>query len=365
MVLESSNKPTVGIACLGITHPHASGRVKALQRRSDTELLGVWDEPEHDVYRQPFCEALGLVPRDKQEILGDPKVHAVLVHSKSDNMVDLSIEALEAGKAVLVEKPGGRNVRDLQRLSDAVQRTGGLLQVGYSYRYASSVAALDEALASDQLGKVMQVRAHAGCSLNEAATAHLNQPDDMGGALFVIGCHMIDLLLHHFGLPTSVNARVKKFPKLTDENSREDAAAAVLIYDDKLISLDFFSWDPLPWIESWDIAVYGTEGIFHARPLPSTYKAYERGNRPGRAKGWLEWRDTSFPVEWAAEKTAYTPELAEIGNAEYFSKETAAFLDSLASGAPSSISASHALQVTRVIDALYVSGADKGKEIFL
>jgi hypothetical protein len=38
------------------------------------------------------------------------------------------------------------------------------------------------------LGEVLQVRLHGGCSLDEAATSHLNQPDDIGGAFFVMGC---------------------------------------------------------------------------------------------------------------------------------------------------------------------------------
>jgi len=354
---------TIGVACLGITHPHTSGRVKVLRRRSDIVFRGVWDAPEHRQYLVPFAEAMDLAQRAKSEILADPEVHAVLVHSKSDEMVDLSIEALNAGKAVLVEKPAGRDVADLKRLCEAVASTGGLLQVGYSYRYASSVAALDRALADGALGKVMQVRAHAACSLDEALAAHLNQPDDMGGALFVIGCHMIDLLLHHFGMPKSVNARVEKYRQFTDQRSREDAAGAILSYPDKIVSLDFFSWDPLPWIESWDISVYGTEGIFHARPLPSTYRAYERGVRSERAKGWLEWRDTSFPVEWAAEKTAYTPELAEIGNAEYFTREADAFLNALRTGEPSRIPAQQALDIARVIEAMYRSAEASGAEV--
>jgi predicted dehydrogenase len=351
----------VGIACLGITHPHASGRVKVLKRQDDMRLLGAWDDSR---FLEPFARAMELEIRGKNEILSDPKVHAVLVHSKSDEMVDLSVEALEAGKAVLVEKPAGRHVADLKRLTEAVKATGGLLQVGYSYRYASAVSAMHVALETGKLGKVMQVRGHAACSLDEALAAHLNQPEDMGGALFVIGCHLLDLLIHHFGMPTSVNARVPKFAQFTDDRSREDAAGALLTYPDKLITVDFFSWDPLPWIESWGISAYGTEGVMHARPLPSTFQIYQRGNL-GSPKGWTEWRDTSFPVEWAAEKTEYTPELAEIGNAEYFTKEAQAFVNSLRTGAPSTIPASHALDIARLIEAFYASSALSGAEVSL
>ena len=224
---------TLGVACLGITHPHTSGRVKAIQRRTDAKMLGAWDTSP---LLTPFVDALGLEARSKEDILADENVHVVLVHSKSEKMADLTIEALEAGKAVLCEKPAGRSSADAKRIVEAVERTGGLVQVGYCWRFAPSVDAMQAALKSGRLGKVVQVRAHGGCSHDEAGTPHMTQPGDIGGAVFVIGCHLIDRILLHFGLPRSVNARITKFPNFHGDESREDAAGAVLNYEDKIVT---------------------------------------------------------------------------------------------------------------------------------
>ena len=51
---------TLGVACLGVTHPHTSGRVRAVQRRTDFRMLGAADDSP---LLQPFCEALGLAAR--------------------------------------------------------------------------------------------------------------------------------------------------------------------------------------------------------------------------------------------------------------------------------------------------------------
>src|SRR5205085_5668983 len=128
---------TLGVACLGITHPHTSGRVRAVQRLADARMMGAADDSP---LLAPFCEALGLQARSKREILDDPDVHVVYVHSKSHAMADLTIEALEAGKAVLCEKPAGRNAADVRRIVDAVDRTGGVVQVGYCWRFSPAVA---------------------------------------------------------------------------------------------------------------------------------------------------------------------------------------------------------------------------------
>lgn len=353
---------TLGVACLGITHPHTSGRVRALQRLPNARMLGAADDSP---LLQPFCDALGLTPRTKQEILDDPDVQAVYVHSKSYAMADLSIEALEAGKAVLCEKPAGRNAADVRRIVDAVERTGGILQVGYCWRFSPSVDKMQEVLQNGRLGKVLQVRAHGGCSHDEADTNHMKQPGDIGGAMFVISCHLFDRVIHHFGMPRSVNARITKFPGAMGPTSREDAAGAILNYDDKVVVVDFFSWDALPWLEAWDITAYGTAGMMSSRPSPSSYKIFDNGSIDGFREGWTEWAETGFPINWASKKTVYSPELAEIGNPVFFDRELSHFNRSVREGAPVVIPATQALHISTLIEALFASSAQAGQEVFL
>jgi len=53
------------------------------------------------------------------EILDDERINAIMVHSKSRDMVPHTVRALAAGKSVVVEKPGGGTVDDLIQLGDA------------------------------------------------------------------------------------------------------------------------------------------------------------------------------------------------------------------------------------------------------
>ncbi len=313
-----------GIAFLGVTHPHASGRLRAMMARDDVRVLGAADD--HAVV-EPFVHHFGIPRRSKEEILADPQVHGVLLHGKSDENPLWAVEALRAGKAVLIEKPGGRHLADLDALVATVEETQGVCQVGYTFRFSPAVTMTQQILEQGLLGKILQVRVHGACSLDEARTSHLNQPEDMGGAFFVIGCHVIDLLLHHLGMPRVVNARIPKFADVFDDHSREDAAGAIFQYDTCLASLDFFSWDPLPWIESWEIAF-----------------------------------ETSFPTPWAAHTAEYSPELAEIAHTTFFEREAAAFLDAARSRAPVPISAQHARDILRVIAACYASSRQAGRD---
>lgn len=356
----NSVKP-LGVACLGITHPHTSGRVKAFKRIPGVQFLGAYDDSP---LLTPFAEAMELQERGKDEILSDPNVDIVLVHPKSYLMADWAIEALEAGKAVLCEKPAGRGSQDTQRIVEAVERTGGVFQVGYCWRFAPSVEKMQQVLSSGEIGKVLQVRAHAGCSHDEADSNHMKQPGDRGGAFYVIGCHTIDRILLHFGMPQSVNARITKFTGQMSDSAREDAAAAILNYPDKVVTIDFMSWDPLPWTEAWDITAYGTHGIMHSTPMPASYKLYHDGKN-GHAEGWTHWNETSFPEIWAVRKTVYSPEVAEIGNPVYFDREAAAFVGALRGGTPSVVPATQAHNINLLLEALFASSDQGGREVRL
>jgi predicted dehydrogenase len=195
-------------ALLGVSHPHTSGRTRVLMEKS-IPILGAWDD---DPVIEPFTKQFEIPNRSLDELLADPDISVILIHSKSHSMVPLAVAALRAGKAVLVEKPGGKNPADLETLVRVVQETDGICQVGYSYRFSLAVRMTEEILGRGVLGQIHQVRIHGGCSLGEAATSHLNQPDDIGGAFFVIGCHLVDLLVHHLGMPATVNAKIPKFP---------------------------------------------------------------------------------------------------------------------------------------------------------
>lgn len=347
-----------GAALLGVTHPHTSGRTRALLERS-IPILGAWDD---DPVIKPFTEKFEIQSRSLNAILADGDVKVVLVHSKSHSMSSLARLALQAGKAVLIEKPGASNLAELETVVRVVRDTGGICQVGYSYRFSPAVTITEEILGGDVLGHVHQVRIHGGCSLNEAASSHLNQSDDMGGAFFVIGCHLIDLLVHHFGMPVAVNAKISKFSEI-GSNSREDAGSAIFEYENRLVSFDFSSWDPLPWVESWGISFYGSEGILHTRPLPATCQLFLNQARGRFNPGWTSWNETSFPVPWASIKTAYSPELAEIGNLEYFRREVDSFIAAAKGERPVEIPATHARDIVKLIAACYESSAEHGRDV--
>ena len=113
----------VVVGLLGITHPHASARVRALREIDGVQVVAAADEDPRLKY---FTDRYDLAPVTTDEILADDRITAVMVHSKSVDTVPLALRVLDAGKAVHVEKPGGAALADLGMAEGDIPRIAEL-----------------------------------------------------------------------------------------------------------------------------------------------------------------------------------------------------------------------------------------------
>jgi predicted dehydrogenase len=349
----------VVVGLLGITHPHASARVRALREIAGVQVVAAADDDPRLTY---FSDKYDVTPVATGEILADDRITAVMVHSKSKDMVPLALRVLDAGKAVLVEKPGGAALADIRLLAAAAEAPGTIAQVGYNVRFAESVTRARRMLDQGLVGDVVSVSAHGAPLIGEHLTRHLNQPADMGGALWIIGCHMLDVLLSIYGRPDSVNARVRKYDRLSDASSREDAAAVILTYPERQVVFDFDVHDRLEWFESSRVTFHGTGGLLEVGILPQSVRLYLPEARDGWGSGWTTWEASRFTTPFARTEENEFSELPELDNIDFFRPEMRRFVDSIRTRAPVAVPVTDALGVALVVDACYrseqASGAD-------
>ena len=73
---------------------------------------------------------------DYHQVLNDPEIQAVLVATKADSHVPLTIDALKAGKHVYVEKPLAETSEQCRKLLEVQKATGKIVAVGFNRRMA-------------------------------------------------------------------------------------------------------------------------------------------------------------------------------------------------------------------------------------
>lgn len=142
---------------------------------------------------QTFADAHGAqVAGTYDEVLARTDIDAVYIGTVHTTHADLAIAALEAGKAVLCEKP----LTDDPAVTDAViraaERTGLPLVEAFKYRFGPFPAALADLVASGELGRIERIDASIGFAAG-ARTGRLFDPAVAGGAILDAGCYPVSL----------------------------------------------------------------------------------------------------------------------------------------------------------------------------
>lgn len=89
-----------------------------------------------------------------RDLLADPAVDAVVVATPTSSHFQLAMEALAAGKHVLVEKPLSPTVAECERLIEEAERRGLVLMVDHTFVYTSAVRKIKELVAGGILGPI-------------------------------------------------------------------------------------------------------------------------------------------------------------------------------------------------------------------
>jgi predicted dehydrogenase len=146
------------------------------------------------------------------ELLADPDIDAVYNPLPNHLHVPWTIRAAEAGKHVLCEKPIATTSADVARLIEVRDRTGVLIQEGFMVR---SQPRWVETLNIVRSGRIGPLRSISGVFsfFNDDAANIRNVPAYGGGAMFDIGCYLINLSRLLFEKePLRVSAAVDRDP---------------------------------------------------------------------------------------------------------------------------------------------------------
>ncbi len=347
---------TVAVAFLDITHPHVWTRADIFREMEGVELHSVW-EPSDAAGARTFSERYGIpVARSAESILEDKAVDAVVVESFTHKMADLTIKALEAGKAVLLEKPAANNLENMRHIVEAHRAGRWLLQVGYMMRQGSMVDFARDVLSRNLLGRVTTARFHVSVPAPDAVTPWFNLENDIGGVLFEDGCHMVDIVLSLMGRPKRVSAMVPKFADLAKEHRHmyEDAAVVNLDWGDRIGTLSLVGWEANEWIETWEMDFYGTEGTLQVGLLPAYSRMFLREAKGGFPRGWTEHRETQFSVSWLDTKAKHVWHAVQ--NRSFFAREAEQFVRAVRAKEKSAgVTPADALQTIELIQAAYQS----------
>ena len=139
----------------------------------------------------PGCRAA----KDVAAVLADEAVRAVIVSTPNSALAPAAIDAVRAGRHVLIEKPGGLRADELRQLRSEAKRTGALVRVSYNHRFHPALQKAHELVAAGALGKLMFIRGRYGHGGRKGYDREWRADPALsgGGELIDQGVHLIDL----------------------------------------------------------------------------------------------------------------------------------------------------------------------------
>ena len=194
--MNASDTIRIGIiGCGGI----ASGKhMPSLKKLEGVEMVAFCDilRDKAEAAKAKFGTPDAKVYENYKELLEDKTIDVVHVCTPNRSHSFITVDALEAGKHVMCEKPMAINSVEAKKMLDAANRTGKLLTIGYQNRQNSSSLFLKEEAERGTFGDIYFARAFA---VRRRAVptwgVFLNEYEQGGGPLIDIGTHALDLTL--------------------------------------------------------------------------------------------------------------------------------------------------------------------------
>jgi predicted dehydrogenase len=264
----------------------------------------------------PGCELAGSL----DALLALP-LDGIVIATPSAQHADQAVRALQAGRAVLCQKPLGTRAAEARRVVEAARAADRRLAVDLSYRHVAGVPELRRLVQGGALGRVHAVNLvfHNAYGPDRPWFHDVRQAG--GGCVMDLGIHLVDLALWTLGFPAvrEVASRVtaRGGPAL-GRSTVEDCASALLLLDGGIAVQLACSWR-LPAGQDCVIeaSFYGTEGGAALRNVDGSfydftverYRGTARERLAGPPDAWGGRATVAFAEALAAGAAGFDPEV--------------------------------------------------------
>lgn len=321
--------------------------IPGLMQAKNAELTSVMEIEEALAERLKEKYGAKRAYVDSKKLLDDPEVDAVYIASPVSMHVKQAMEAADAGKHILIEKPLALSSEEGEKVLEYCERKGIKIAAGFMMRFGTHVQAMKKAVSEGLIGDVVSGYAQFTCWYPEIAGAwRQSKANAGGGALMDMGIHCVDLIQY------ITNSRVKQVAALHDtltfSYDVEDTSSVILRLDNGAQCVIQSNFNIPDEVAKWRLEFFGTRG----RLLGDAVIGQIDGGEV----------DAMF-LEGVDEYNAYQDKVdsgpstwnedVEFGN--MYTREIESFSDSVLNGTPLEVPASEAVQVQKVIEAAYQS----------
>ena len=330
----------------------AGAHLRDLVRREDVELVAMADVSEAAMRRHKDQFGIAGMYAEWPEMLAAEQLDAVSVCTPNKLHEQPVIDALNAGCHVLCEKPLAHSAEAGERMVAAAEANGRKLVIGFQYRYHARTQYLRRAFDAGAFGKVLYARVRAIRRRGIPNWGVFGRKELQGGGpLIDIGVHVLEMAHYAMGCPPPASATADMFTYIGNQPSDRVESAwkgwdhETYTVEDLAVGRIRFANGAVAHVEAafachgedaWNFELMGDAGGASWDP-PRIY-ADEHGHMVNKEPGWLS-RESMF------------------------SRKMNNFVDHCLYDKPTLAPGTDGLAVQRMLDGLYRSAEDGGREV--
>jgi predicted dehydrogenase len=194
MMTRKMTKQMIRIGIIGAGFARTT-QIPGFQNCEGAKLVAI--NSAHHEHAAEVAREFGIenVEKDWRELIARDDIDLVSIVTPVITHCEMTLAALDAGKAVLCEKPMAMNADEARLMAERAQSAGVLALIDHELRFLPGRMKLHELLRGGEIGKVQ----HAKVTFRSDSRSDVNRPwnwwSDVkqgGGALGAIGSHLID-----------------------------------------------------------------------------------------------------------------------------------------------------------------------------
>lgn len=206
----------VGIVGLGaISELH----LKNYYNHPQVELIALCDQNETRLQEIGKKYNIKYLYTSYEEFLTNEQFNAISICTWNNFHASMSIQALRAGKHVLVEKPLSVTVEEAIAVQNEAEKKGNILQIGNVRRYSSNVQLVKQLIEQGELGDIYYSKASCLRRAGNPGGWFSDKNLSGGGPLIDLGVHMIDMIWYLMGRPKPITISGNTYEKLGNRSN--------------------------------------------------------------------------------------------------------------------------------------------------
>ena len=203
------------VGCGRISDLHQLGYVG----RDDAKIIAVCDSNEKNAKQKAKAWQVPKVYKDYQDVLKDPEIDLIELLVPHHLHCTMTVQALQAGKHVSVQKPMAMNLQEADEMVDAAEKSGLVFRVYENFVFYPPNVKAKELLVAGEIGEPQMLRMHVSTGKSQTQWDvplsswkwRFNEKKSGGGELvFDHGYHLFSLAYDLMGPVKRVNAWIDK-----------------------------------------------------------------------------------------------------------------------------------------------------------